>query len=334
MDPNPIIKIDVEGNIVGANNSANDRFNLNKSDQQKINVLLGEIDFSIKELITTDSSKKLSVVFNQRYYDVNVHGISLLNLAQLYFYDVTENREHIEQMNKYQKLLRDSSTKSARELEQERTKLSSLLHDSIGQDLLLLKLKFQNFKKHLVTNESQEDFKHTTDMIEHTIKDVKQVSRSIRPQNVEELGLQTVLVSMCKNLSRESHLDYSIDIPQARINLGIDYENCLYRIAQECLNNIIKHSKASTFSISLSVDDSVTTLLISDDGIGFKPSVIFESTYISSGLGLMTMQESVEKLNGNFHIDSSENNGTVVMVNLPLNGKYKENGTNYKNPVG
>ena len=171
-------------------------------------------------------------------------------------------------------------------------------------------------------------------MIEHTIKDVKQVSRSIRPQNVEELGLQTVLVSMCKNLSRESHLDYSIDIPQARINLGIDYENCLYRIAQECLNNIIKHSKASTFSISLSVDDSVTTLLISDDGIGFKPSVIFESTYISSGLGLMTMQESVEKLNGNFHIDSSENNGTVVMVNLPLNGKYKENGTNYKNPVG
>ncbi len=46
------------------------------------------------------------------------------------------------------------------------------------------------------------------------------------------------------------------------------------------------------------------------------------------------MQESVEKLNGNFHIDSSENSGTVVMVNLPLNGKYKENGTNYKNPVG
>jgi len=334
LDPNPIVKIDVEGNIVGANNSANDRFNLDKSDKQKINVLLGNFDFSIRELISTNSSKMLSVVINQKYYEVNVHGISLLNLAQLYFYDVTENKEHMEQMNMYQKLLRESSSKSARELEQERTKLSALLHDSVGQDLLLLKLNFQNFKKHLVTNESQEEFMHTTDMIEFTIKDVKEVSRSIRPLNVDDLGLQTVLVSMCKNISRESHLDYNIDMPETRINLGIEYENCLYRIAQECLNNIIKHSKANSFSVNLSVDDSVVTMLISDDGIGFKPSTIFENKYISDGLGLINMQERVEKLNGNFHIDSSQNNGTVVLVSLPLNGKNIENERKYKNSSG
>lgn len=319
LDPNPIIKINLEGLIVGMNNSAKEKFQIDSSTDSHIELLIDKIDFNIKDLISSNQSKVLNLSINKRSYEVNIHGISLLDMAQLYFYDVTEKKEHLEQMSAYQKLLKESSARSIKELEQERSRLSALLHDSVGQNLLLLKLGIQNLKKFLNGPESQEEFQHTSKIIETTINEIKEISRSIRPLNLEELGLKTVLASLCKNVSRECRLDYSLNLPEEDISLNDEYETCLYRVAQECLNNIIKHSKAKTFSVNLSIDDVFITLLISDDGIGFKPSIIFEDKYISDGMGLMNMQDRVERLNGNFHIDSTINNGTLVIINLPNN---------------
>lgn len=319
LDPNPIIKINPEGLIVGMNNSAKEKFQIDSSTINHIELLIDKIDFNIKDLISSNQSKVLNLSINKRSYEVNIHGISLLDMAQLYFYDVTEKKEHLEQMSAYQKLLKESSARSIKELEQERSRLSALLHDSVGQNLLLLKLGIQNLKKFLNGQESQEEFQHTSKIIETTINEIKEISRSIRPLNLEELGLKTVLASLCKNVSRECRLDYSLNLPEEDISLNDEYETCLYRVTQECLNNIIKHSKAKTFSVNLSIDDVFITLLISDDGIGFKPSIIFEDKYISDGMGLMNMQDRVERLNGNFHIDSTINNGTLVIINLPKN---------------
>jgi|WetSurMetagenome_2_1015567.scaffolds.fasta_scaffold04925_8 signal transduction histidine kinase len=317
LDPNPIIKIDPEGIIVGMNNSAKSKLILENSSEQKIGSIIGNIDFNLNSLISNNESRVLSLLIDKKYYEVNIYGISLLNLAQLYFYDMTEKKEHIEQMNIYQKLLKDSASRSTKELEQERGKLSAILHDSVGQNLLLLKIILQNLRKHLNGTESQAEHKHADEIIDSTIAEVKHISRSIRPLSLEELGLKTVLVTLCKNISRESHLDYSISWPDGNFKLNDDYESCIYRITQESLNNIIKHSRAKNFSVGLSIDENFVTLIISDDGIGFKPSVLFGDRYISDGMGLMNMQDRVESFNGSFHIDSSINSGTVIIVNLP-----------------
>ena len=330
LDPNPIIKINAEGLIVGMNNSAKEKFQIDSSFESHINLLIEKMDFNIESLISSNQSKVLNASINKRSYEVNIHGISLLDMAQLYFYDVTEKKEHIEQMNVYQKLLKESSARSIKELEQERSRLSALLHDSVGQNLLLLKLGIQNLKKFLNGPESQEEFQYTSKIIETTINEIKEISRSIRPLNLEELGLKTVLVSLCKNVSRECRLEYSLNLPEEDISLSYEYETCLYRVTQECLNNIIKHSKAKTFSVTLSIDEISITLLVSDDGIGFKPSIIFEDKYISDGMGLMNMQDRVERLNGNFHIDSTINNGTLVIVNLPGSNFTDEEQYKYK----
>ena len=238
-------------------------------------------------------------------------------MAQLYFYDLTDKKEYEEQMEVYQRLLRDSSANLLTVLEKERIRFASLLHDSISHNLLLIKLGVQNVLKGENSVLEKSEGGNTLDLLDSTIAEVKEIARNIRPVNLEELGLVTVLTSMCKNVSRKSGIKLHLALPESKIRLNPDLEICLYRVAQEALNNIIKHSKANEFILNFLIDDESIAMIISDDGIGFKPTLLMNRKYVSDGMGLMSMQERVERLNGAFHIDSSHNNGTVISVEFP-----------------
>jgi signal transduction histidine kinase len=147
----------------------------------------------------------------------------------------------------------------------------------------------------------------------------KEMSHNIRPLNLNELGLLTVITSLCKAVSRESCIVYQLKLPKEDPKLTKELELCIYRVTQEALNNIIKHSKAKEFIVNLELDEESITLIISDDGIGFKPTLLLNEKYISDGMGILNMQERVERLNGSFHIDSSYNSGTVITIDLPIN---------------
>ena len=300
---------------------------MNRSAKEKLNDIalddnieriLGKYKFSFNELIRNDNSLRVTEVYQNKYYEINIHGISLLDMAQLYLYDITEKKEHVEQLNTYQSLLKESSAKSLKDLEDERGRIAALLHDSIGQNLLLIKLGIQNLKKYLDGRESQEEYVNAINILESTIKETKDISRNIRPLNLDELGLNTVLALICKTVSKEGHLNFQLNLPDDNIVLGKDLDLCIYRVVQEALNNMIKHSKATCFAVNLNVVDDIVTLGISDDGIGFTPSILLSDKYISEGLGILNMQERIERLNGSFHIDSSINNGTIIIADFPL----------------
>jgi signal transduction histidine kinase len=82
--------------------------------------------------------------------------------------------------------------------------------------------------------------------------------------------------------------------------------------------------------VNLNVDNGSATLIISDDGIGFKPSILLNNKYISDGLGILNMQERIERLNGTFHIDSTINYGTILIASFPLTEEENETERNYK----
>lgn len=324
LDPNPIIKVDPSGLIVGMNKSAKEIFNSDLALDDNIDKLLGKLQFSISELIRNDKSIVIAKVHNDRHYEINIHGISLLGMAQLYLYDITEKKEHIEQMNSYQALLREVSAKSLKDVENERSRIAGRLHDSVGQNLLLIKLGIQNLKKYLNGNQSQEEYLNTISLLDSTINETKEISRRIRPLNLDELGLNTVLASLCKTVAKEGHLNYQLNLLDDNIKLNKDLELCIYRVVQEALNNIIKHSKATGFTVNLHTENGSVQLGISDDGIGFKPSMLLNDKYISNGLGIVNMQERIEGLKGNLHIDSTVNNGTLIFADFPLT--REENG--------
>ena len=321
LDPNPIIKVNPLGLIVGTNKSAKEKFHLDQSSGKDITTLLDEHQINFDDLIKENKSIVISKVIKNKHYEINIYGITLLDMAQLYFYDITEKKEHLEQMNAYQKLLKESSAKSLRDLEEEKSRIAALLHDSIGQNLLLIKLGMQNIIRRLNGSHLEEEYIPTLRLLDSTIQEAKDISRRIRPLNLDELGLGTVLVSLCKTIAKESHLTYQLNLPVDPVSLDKNLELCIYRVVQEALNNIIKHSKAGKFAVSLNTENNAVSLMISDNGTGFKPSILLNDKYISEGLGIINMQERIERLNGIFHIDSTIDEGTIIIAYFPLSEK-------------
>jgi signal transduction histidine kinase len=147
LDPNPIIRIDRTGKVIGINKSAANTFNIDDSTVNNIQNILSIAGVDIDQLILNNKSKVLTQEIDGKFYEVNFHGISLLESAQLYFYDLTEKKKYEVQMTKYQNFLKDSSAHLNSVLEDERNRYAGLLHDSIGQSLLLIRLSLQNARK-------------------------------------------------------------------------------------------------------------------------------------------------------------------------------------------
>ena len=330
LDPNPIIKLNPSGEIVEINKSAKETFKIDISSKMNINSLIEGFEIDLKELINKNNSTVFTRVINEKFYEINVHGISLLDRAQLYLYDRTESKKHEEQMNTYQKLLKQSSAQLSTVLEEERSKLAGILHDSVGQNLLLIRLSLQNLKKQNSNGKSAEEFDDTFSLLDETVTEIKEIARRIRPLNLDELGLNTVLTSICKKVSKESAIQAHVHLPADNLKIPRDMEVCIYRVTQESLNNIMKHSKAKNFTVNLNVEKESISLFISDDGIGFKPTILFNDKYISEGMGLLNMQENVERLGGTFHIESKIDKGCTLLINFPNGQNTDEKRINYK----
>ncbi len=320
LDPNPIIRIDPEGKITGLNKSAQKIF----TGVYTIDTILDGIDFNIKEAIQSDKHCIISRKIGDRFYEINFNGISFLEMAQLYFWDTTLKKEYDEQMSNYQRLLKNTTAALQRTQEEERGRISQELHDSVGQNLLLIRLNINNYNKFIPLGINENEYQRTLEILDSTISKVREVAHNLRPPNIDELGLITLIKSMCRNVARESSMKYQLDLPENLNGLSKEIQICIYRVLQESLNNIIRYSKAKEFTVSLSEEPETVTIFISDDGLGFKPKKLLNDKYISDGMGIMNMQENVERLNGSFQIDSSLNNGTNLIATFPLNYKKDE----------
>jgi signal transduction histidine kinase len=334
LDPNPIMRINSSGIITSLNKTAKERFPLLEINKSKLSSLISKIDIDISGIIGDDKSIILPIELNERYYDINFKGISFLELAQLYFWDTTAQKEYDRQMTNYQNLLRNSSNHLQKVIEEERNRLSRILHDSIAQNMLLIKLNVSNYKQFMKYGLKEEDYLRTINILDSTLKDVRELAHNLKPLNIDELGLETVVKSMCNNVAREGSYKYQLQFPEVPLNISKDIEVCIFRVIQESLNNMIRHAKASSFTINLFYEETALVLFISDDGIGFKPKKLLNDKYISDGLGMMNMQDSVEKLSGSFQIDSSNNKGTVIIVAFPIELLSNYEKSSYKNIGG
>lgn len=331
LDPNPIMRINSTGLITSLNKSAKERFPYLEINKSKLDSIIANIELDIKEIIQTDKTFILPLARDERDYDINFHGISFLGMAQLYFWDTTVQKEYDRQMNNYQNLLRNSSAHLQKVIEEERNRLSRILHDSIAQNMLLIKLNVSNYKKFFSLGLEEQEFLRTINILDSTLKDIRELAHNLKPLNLEELGLETVVKSMCNNVAREAGYKYQLQFPETPLNISKDLEVCIFRVMQESLNNIIRHAKAKSFTINLFLDEATLVLFISDDGIGFKPKKLLNDKYISDGLGVMSMQENVEKYNGTFQIDSTNNSGTVIIAAFPFNKVNENEKSSYKN---
>ncbi|HSP88677.1 MAG TPA: sensor histidine kinase [Ignavibacteriaceae bacterium] len=315
LDPNPLIRVDENGVIIHTNDAAKVLGNNISIDGKNISDILTSINFSLAELIKKDQSILLNEKINNRFYSIHFKGISYLNIAQIYFDDLTESKTFEEELQLSRKQLRELSVHLRDTLEDERQRISRELHDSIGQNLHLVRLKLQNSS----SANSSKDRDALLNSIEVSINELKEIIYNLKPKILEEMGIGAALKMLIQKISEETGIFGSIDISGNEERYDPKLELTLYRLIQETVSNIIKHSRAKEFNIQLINNKDSLRLLISDDGIGFDIHNISNKKY-SSGFGLLNMQERVNTYNGKLKIDSTPGSGTITIIEIPKNG--------------
>jgi signal transduction histidine kinase len=206
----------------------------------------------------------------------------------------------------------------------ERRHLAMELHDDLGQSMTVLKLQIRSLKDYLNTSltfEKDEIVNHLEDLrlfVNGLIENIRQLSRELWPMIVDDLGIDAALTHLQSSFQGASQLHVEISNCGIGPLLSVARQRHLYRIIQESLNNVIKHAKAHTVSIRISQGNGQLVVDIEDDGIGFEVDSLIRSTGAKRGIGLQSINERVEMLDGLMEIRSSPGCGTGLHFTLSL----------------
>lgn len=197
--------------------------------------------------------------------------------------------------------------------EEERGRVARELHDSISQILIGIRYTLELARRRVKTNDAraEDDIAKGIDGLTDAIHEVRRISADLRPGVLDDLGLGPALKSLIDDFSARTGLATKFETVVFRNRLDKDAKIALYRIAQEALTNVERHSEAKQVSLEVFGHRSGATLRIQDDGLGI------DSNRRSGGLGLRNMQERIDQLNGTLRVLSSAT-GTTIEASVPL----------------
>jgi len=219
-----------------------------------------------------------------------------------------------------QRRLREQLQSMARRLitiqENERRTLSRELHDDIGQAITAIKLGAMALQDESEPERRHEILAEIVGITDQTVSKLRNLSMLLRPPQLDTLGLETALRWQADTLFRSGKPKLELRLEPLPERPDPAVELACFRIAQEALTNILRHSKAKHVTLSLAPDATGENLhlAVTDDGIGFRPDE-------TEGLGLVTMRERAQQLDGTLRIDTTPGEGTRVSLTLPMHGR-------------
>ena len=209
--------------------------------------------------------------------------------------------------------------------ENERRRISRELHDDAGQSLVVIRLQMEMIELAMPPDDpARERLAEARDLTEKTILDIRRLISDLSPAVLEQLGLGAAIRQLVNRFSRRYQCEVSVRIGELPV-LDSNYQLVIYRLAQECFNNIEQHSKADTVNISISTADRVLRLSVEDNGVGFH---VDDALGRKDCFGLEGIRERVAVLGGKVEIISTpkvghrkaprEKTGTIVQIELPI----------------
>jgi len=203
--------------------------------------------------------------------------------------------------------------------DEERKKIARELHDSVGQLLSALGMnlsRLQNESRDL-SSSSVNLLSDCATMVDQVTREIRTISHLLHPPLLDLAGLESAIRWYVDGFSHRSNIKVDLQTDSDRGRLPADVEICLFRVVQECLTNVYRHSGGDSCSISITRDGQVVHLDIQDNGHGFPKA---GEVLSSAGVGLRGMQERLRPLGGTLQVHSNEN-GTTVMVVVPVPAK-------------
>jgi len=197
--------------------------------------------------------------------------------------------------------------------EKERKRIATALHDSHGQNLLIISNEMQQYvEKH---KESKNELKNIIDTVQESINEIREISYDLHPHILERVGIEEAIDSMISKISKSTDIQFDLISDEVDNVFDKKVEINIYRIIQEAVNNIIKHSQATEAKIEINKHRKYVNILISDNGIGFDKRLMKKE---NNGLGLEGMKERVNLINGKYKLKSEQGRGTTVEIKIPF----------------
>ena len=217
------------------------------------------------------------------------------------------------------------SEQSARELsgrlihtqEEERSRIARDLHDDLNQRLALLSVEMDMMGRGDPANNSGARFNELAGQVRDLSSEVHKLAYRLHPAKLNQLGLVAAVGSLCRELSQQSGLKIDFAHQQVPAELPDELALCAFRVIQESLTNVIRHSGAKTATVTLAAQDGHLGVWVTDGGKGFVAGAAQDG----GGLGLLSMKERARSLNGSLEVRSHPGQGTQVELSLQLHHK-------------
>lgn len=318
LNPDPLIRINSSGEILEMNSVAEEITPILDPKGKNINEVFPFIGFDPDGSSNGANTKVLTHQLNEKHYSIVLRSDPDLGITQIYFHDITALKTYEKKLVESERKLRELSDHLHSILEQERDRLSKGLHDGIGQSLSMLRIKLVKMSEKEKDPEQVRKNTEIIETLEDAILELKNISYDLKPRMLEEMGLGFAIKYMANKVTSETGIIGEVNVIGEEIRLQNRLEIYLYRIAQEALNNILKYSHATYFSIQLIIKNRFIRMMVSDDGRGFDIEAVSSQREPLHGMGLINIKERVESYHGEFKIESSPENGTMIVVEIPL----------------
>ena len=199
--------------------------------------------------------------------------------------------------------------------DEERRRLARELHDSTGQFLAAAKMTLSSVS---IGHEQDPRYAECMRLLDRSLTEVRTISHLLHPSGLEEAGFPAAARWYSEEFAKRSGIKLKVDVPDLKQRLPREMEITLFRILQESLGNIHRHSKSTSAEITFQPSDREVLLAITDNGVGIPEEQLDRfRLYGNSGVGLVTMRERVRELHGHFEVHSN-GNGTSLRVTIPI----------------
>jgi signal transduction histidine kinase len=235
-----------------------------------------------------------------------IFGVILLTIFTAYLL----YRYRIRQLKKLNAAQESFSRQLIESQEAERKRIAQELHDGLGQNLLVIKNRAVLGLNAKGNEKTDEQFGEIQESVSDALIEVRSIAYNLRPLHIERLGLTSTIEEMIEEISETSGININYDIEPIDDIFSTENEINFYRIVQESLNNIVKHSKAERANVEVFRENYKLNLKIRDDGLGF------EVDNVKQGLGLNGMAERAKILGGTYSIETEVGKGTTVLVEI------------------
>jgi signal transduction histidine kinase len=199
--------------------------------------------------------------------------------------------------------------------EKQRSRIAKDLHDGVGQMMSVARMNLSSLYNELRLQEpnQQESFKNIITLVNDSCKEVRTVSHSMMPAALQKNGLVAAIQEMIDRI-RHDQLEIHFHHEGADLAMNPTRAAIIYRIIQECINNVVKHAQAKHLDISYIHDEHEISITIEDDGIGFSHDPQQQDI---DGIGLKNIKSRIQFLKGTINVDSRPGKGTSIVVHIP-----------------